>query len=98
MADLTSTVVATMAYDPDTSRLVVEETSGDIWLYSDVPPQLAVAFEAAPSKGTFYHRALAHTYPRRKLPAMAHCEKCGDVGVEGCGCDCCGCAVYGYPS
>ena len=94
-----SSVVASIGYDLETKTLAVEEVkTGDVWLYSNVPPELAVAFESAPSMGVFYHKALAHKpelYPRRKLPDLAKCPKCGDTGVRGCTCDDCGCANYG---
>ena len=49
-----STVIRRFEYDPPDRRLRVTFTSGVVYDYFEVPPELPEAWRAAFSKGTFF--------------------------------------------
>ena len=49
-----STVIRRFSYDEPQRRLRVTFTSGDVYNYFDVPPDLDVEWRAAFSKGQFF--------------------------------------------
>lgn len=57
-----STAVTGATYDPDTQALDVTFSSGQTYTFEGVPQDVADAFEAAPSPGSFYHSQLKGRY------------------------------------
>ena len=52
-----SSMITSIGYDPDTCILEVEfKSDGAIWHYHDFPEYLWYEFEAADSKGKFFHQ------------------------------------------
>jgi hypothetical protein len=51
-----STVIRFFRYAPDRRELTVTFVSGRLYVYEDVPPEVAAAFRDARSKGTFFNR------------------------------------------
>jgi hypothetical protein len=50
-----STTLRSVGYDPATRTLEAEFTTGRIYAYSDVPPQLWLSLLATKSKGKFFN-------------------------------------------
>jgi hypothetical protein len=59
---ISSTAIADFAYDPDTACLTVTFVSGRVYEYYDVPLDVAVDFQSAPSKGTFFNARIRDRY------------------------------------
>lgn len=78
-------------YAAERQTLAVWFKSGDLWHHHAVPVALWTAFQQAPSKGTFYGRAVRGKFPSVKM--TGHCPKCGALGIVGITCEDCGCAA-----
>lgn len=85
-----STNVLSYGYDPQARTLAVWFKSGELFHHHDVPLALWTAFEQAPSKGTFYGKAVRGKFSGLKL--TGHCPKCGALGLVGVSCEDCGTA------
>jgi len=63
-----SSVLAATDYSPANNRLHVIFTSGETYLYSDVPFVVYQALLAADSKGAFFNANIPNIYPFQHLP------------------------------
>ena len=57
-----SSHIAGADYDAETRILTVYFQDGDAYEYSQVPPEVAAAFERAPSAGQYFHRMIRQRY------------------------------------
>lgn len=62
-----SSVIRRFAYDERDRRLRVTFTSGDIYDYEAVPPQVVEDFRAAFSKGRFFGPNIRDRYAYRRV-------------------------------
>lgn len=90
VATVESSNLVSYGYDSTRKTLAVWFKSGELFHHHDVPPQLWAAFEKAPSKGTFYGKAVRGKFNGLKM--TGHCPKCGALGLVGLTCEDCGCA------
>ena len=65
-----STVIAAFRYLASRRELEVTFRSGRVYVYQDVPPQIAQAMKAAFSKGEFFNARIRdrYTFERRSAP------------------------------
>ena len=67
-----STVIANIDYEADHARLTVTFTTGRVYQYFLVPPDVAAAFRMAFSKGTYFNTRIRDHYTFREVtPAAA---------------------------
>ncbi|MBR0811689.1 MULTISPECIES: KTSC domain-containing protein [Bradyrhizobium] len=62
-----SSVIRFFRYAPDTRELKVTFVSGRLYVYEDVPPEVAAAFGDARSKGTFFNQEIRDRYVCRDI-------------------------------
>ena len=62
-----SSVIRFFRYAPDTRELKVTFVSGRLYVYEDVPPEVAAAFREARSKGTFFNHEIRGRYVYRDV-------------------------------
>jgi hypothetical protein len=62
-----STVIQSFTYEDDISRLTVIFTTGRVYEYFLVPPSVAVAFKAAPSKGVYFNTQIRDRFAYREI-------------------------------
>ncbi|MET4040801.1 KTSC domain-containing protein [Bradyrhizobium sp. RT6a] len=62
-----SSVIRFFRYAPDTRELKVAFVSGRLYVYEDVPPEVAAAFRNARSKGTFFNHEIHDRYVFRDI-------------------------------
>jgi hypothetical protein len=62
-----SSVIRFFRYAPDTRELKVTFVSGRLYVYEDVPPEVAAAFRNARSKGTFFNHDIRDRYVCRDI-------------------------------
>lgn len=62
-----SSVIRRFSYDEPNRRLRVTFTSGDVYEYDEVPPEVNAAFRAAFSKGQFFSPNIRDRYPYRRV-------------------------------
>ncbi len=62
-----STVIRRFSYDEPQRRLRVTFTSGDVYEYDGVPPEVNTAFREAFSKGRFFGPNIRDRYPFRRI-------------------------------
>ncbi|WP_440641239.1 KTSC domain-containing protein [Bradyrhizobium sp. PUT101] len=62
-----SSVIRFFRYAPDTRELKVTFVSGRLYVYEDVPPEVADAFRDARSKGTFFNHEIRDRYVYRDI-------------------------------
>lgn len=62
-----SSVIRFFRYAPDTRELKVAFVSGRLYVYEDVPPEVAAAFRTAYSKGTFFNHEIRDRYAYRDI-------------------------------
>ena len=62
-----SSVIRRFSYDEPHRRLRVTFTSGDVYEYDGVPPEVNAAFRDAFSKGQFFGPNLRDRYPCRRV-------------------------------
>ena len=61
-----SSVIASIDYDAEVSRLTITFVSGRIYDYYAVPAAVAEAFQRAKSKGTFFNTTIRDRFPCRE--------------------------------
>lgn len=61
-----SAVIRDFTYDESRNEFTVVFTTGRVYVYSLVPPDVAAAFRAAFSKGAFFNDHIRDRYPFRK--------------------------------
>jgi len=83
-----SSNLAAVGYHAGRKWFDIAFKTGDVWRYQNVPPEVVLAFLAAPSKGTFFNRSLRGQFPRDKMTGS--CPACGDHGWIGDDCGGCG--------
>lgn len=66
-----SSVIRRFDYDPPRKRLRVTFTSGDVYDYEGVPPEVVADFRAAFSKGRFFGPNIRDRYAYRKVEGQA---------------------------
>lgn len=64
---VTSTVIATIAYDPPSQTLEVEFHTGRIYQYFDVTSTTHRALMTADSVGRYYNRYIRNRFPVREV-------------------------------
>ena len=64
---ITSTVLASVAYDDSMAVLELEFASGDVYRYFAVPPSVHRGLLAAESAGTFFAERIRPVYPTEQL-------------------------------
>ena len=62
-----SSVIRFFRYAPDRRELTVTFVSGRLYVYEDVPPEVAAAFRNARSKGTFFNHEIRDRYVFRDI-------------------------------
>ena len=62
-----SSVIRRFDYDAPERRLRVTFTSGDVYDYGGVPPEVETAFRAAFSKGRFFASDIRDRYPFERV-------------------------------
>lgn len=66
-----SSVVKTIDYENEHSRLTVAFVSGRVYEYYLVPPSVAGAFRGARSKGTYFNQHIRDRYTCREITSAA---------------------------
>jgi hypothetical protein len=66
-----SSVIADFEYEPELARLTVAFTTGRIYEYFMVPPDVAASFQDARSKGTFFNTKIRDRYAFREVVAAS---------------------------
>ena len=66
-----SSVIRSIDYQLEHSRLTVTFNSGRIYEYYMVPPSLAASFRSAFSKGTFFNSKIRDRYVCREIMASS---------------------------
>jgi len=64
---VSSSNIRSIGYDPQSSILEVEFTSGDIYQYFDVPEHLYHELMSAPSMGQFLNDYIKYSYRYQKV-------------------------------
>ncbi|MEY9753627.1 KTSC domain-containing protein [Bradyrhizobium yuanmingense] len=62
-----SFVIRFFRYAPERRELKVTFVSGRLYVYEDVPPEIAAAFRDARAKGTFFNREIRDRYACRDI-------------------------------
>ena len=62
-----SSVIRFFRYAPDTRELKVTFVSGRLYVYEEVPAEVAAAFKEARSKGSFFNREIRDRYAYRDV-------------------------------
>jgi hypothetical protein len=62
-----SSVIRFFRYAPETRELKVTFVSGRLYVYEDVPPDVAAAFRDARSQGTFFNHEIRDRYVFRDI-------------------------------
>lgn len=62
-----SSVIRFFRYAPDSRELKVTFVGGRVYVYEDVPPELAAAFKEVRSKGTFFNQEIRDRYAFREI-------------------------------
>lgn len=62
-----SSVIRFYSYDADTRDLTVGFVSGRLYLYKNVPAEVAAALKEARSKGAFFNREIRDHYVYRNV-------------------------------
>jgi hypothetical protein len=66
-----SSVLRAVGYDPSTQTLVLAFTSGAVYTYADVPPEVHAGLLAAPSLGRFFSAEIRDRFPTARLGDLA---------------------------
>jgi hypothetical protein len=64
-----SSVIADFEYEPELARLTVTFTTGRIYEYFMVPPDVAASFQDALSKGTYFNTKIRDRFTFREVVA-----------------------------
>lgn len=67
MIPVDSSNIESVGYDASGRELYVRFLAGRTYVYSDVPAELYEELLRAPSKGSFYNRAVRSIFPYREL-------------------------------
>jgi hypothetical protein len=62
-----STVISRFVHDPDTGDLIVEFTTGRVYVYAHMPTDEVAAFRAAFSKGSYFNHHIRDHYSFREI-------------------------------
>lgn len=62
-----SSVIARSLYDASRRTLAVTFTSGRKYIYEDVPAEVALEFQTAPSQGAYFNWRIRDQYRFREL-------------------------------
>lgn len=62
-----SRAIRSVGYAPETRELEIEFSSGQVYLYSDVPQPVYDWLLRAPNKGIYVTRQISGRYPERAL-------------------------------
>jgi hypothetical protein len=62
-----SSVIRTYSYDAATNTLFITFTSGELYAYLDVPPQIPEGMRRAISKGRYFSRHIRDRYRYRRM-------------------------------
>jgi KTSC domain-containing protein len=62
-----STVIADFEYEPELARLTISFTTGRVYQYFMVPPDVAASFQGAFSKGVFFNAKIRDRYTCREV-------------------------------
>jgi lysyl-tRNA synthetase class 2 len=62
-----SSVIQSFIYEGDISRLTITFTTGRVYEYFLVPPSVATAFKAAPSKGAYFNARIRDHFAYREI-------------------------------
>ena len=68
-APVTSSNIAAIGYDQETSTLIVEFRNGSIYGYDDVPPETADEMKASDSPGRYFHQKVGGKFAATQLHA-----------------------------
>ena len=66
---VTSSVIASLGYDPDAKILEVEFRTGRIYQYFPVPPSVHQALLNAESRGRYFNEQIREHYSYREVPS-----------------------------
>ena len=66
-----SSVIASHSYDPAARELTIAFTTGRVYVYRDVPPELVAAFAIALSKGAFFNVRIRDHYRCREIDPLS---------------------------
>jgi hypothetical protein len=94
---VTSSNLRSVGYDLESRTLAIEfQGTGDVYHFEGVPPDITEQLLGARSKGTFFYTVIRGKFRASRVhaPRTGKCPKCGDLGLDGCRCDDCGCADY----
>lgn len=64
---VSSSSVASVGYDPKSQTLEIEFTSGSVYDYSEVPPEVFQGLMKAPSKGRYFANEIRGQYPSSRV-------------------------------
>ncbi len=64
-----SSVIEDFEYEEELARLTVTFTTGRVYQYFMVPPDIASSFQAALSKGTFFNTRIRDRFSFREVVA-----------------------------
>ncbi len=59
---ISSSMINSIGYDPETETLEIEFSGGAVWQYSDVPADVWDDFESSGSQGRFFHQNIKGQY------------------------------------
>lgn len=97
-APVSSGAFSSVGYDPSRQIMAIEFSSGGVHHLTGVPPEKWQDFQAAESKGSFFHKHLRGKFDSVKVedaPPLAACRNCGAQGTAGLTCEDCGTSEYG---
>ncbi|HEY4141109.1 MAG TPA: KTSC domain-containing protein [Pseudolabrys sp.] len=67
-----SSVIQDFEYEPELARLTISFTTGRVYQYFMVPPEVAASFHAALSKGTYFNTRIRDRFSVREVVAAEH--------------------------
>lgn len=67
LAPVVSSDIAALGYEPTNGEMQIQFTTGRIYSYQNVPPELYNAFVTAPSKGSFFAAAIKPQFLATRL-------------------------------
>lgn len=62
-----SSVIVRALYDASNQELAVTFVSGRTYIYENIPPEVALEFQSAPSQGRYFNWRIRDQYPFREL-------------------------------
>jgi hypothetical protein len=62
-----SSVIKDFEYEPELARLTINFTTGRVYQYFMVPPDVAASFHAALSKGTYFNTRIRDRFSFREV-------------------------------